>query len=192
MMSATTGTLLPPRRLRLASVLVVLAAAIASGIVAFVIVSAVTARPATHPHRDAGAGSAVAAAAGLPPIDARGGPGAASTDPSLDAAAPTSTPVDAAAPIDAGIPDAPDPGASGGQPVHAGADRRSGTLEVVARPALSVTIDGRRYGDTPLTTRLAPGKHRVVLRNVENKSNEVLPAVIINENQTTSIDRMHQ
>jgi hypothetical protein len=93
-------------------------------------------------------------------------------------------------PLDAGIPDVPKPGATGGQPAHPGAEWQSGTLQIVAHPVLTVTIDGKLYGETPLTARLKPGKHRVVLRNVENKINDVLPAVIIDENQTTSIDRM--
>jgi serine/threonine-protein kinase len=185
MMSATTVTLEAPRRPRLAQVLVVLAAAIVSAVVAFVIVSAVKHRPATHPHHDPGVGSTLDAAGGRSPVAPRSGSGDAPGDASLPDA-----PLDATVPVDASVPDAPTPGATGGPPAHLAAERRSGTLQVVALPVLTVTIDGKLSGDTPLTARLKPGKHRVVLRNLENKINEVLPAVIINENQTTSIDRM--
>jgi serine/threonine-protein kinase len=184
-LEAPTSTLEAPRPPRLAQLLVVLAALIVSGVVAFVIVSAVKDQPATHLHHDAGVGSALDAAPELPPLDARGGSGDAPGDASFPGATP-----DVAVPIDAGIPDAPQPGAISAQPTHAGAERRSGTLHVAALPVLTVTVDGRTYGDTPLTIKLRTGKHRVQLRNVENKINEVLPAVIINENLTTSIERM--
>jgi len=185
LMSAPTVTLEASRRPRLAQILVVLAAAIASGVVTFVIVSAARRAPATQPPH-AAVGAAIDAAT-APPLDARGGTGGPPPDASLPDA-----PLDAAAPIDAGSIDPPKPGATGRQPTHATADRHSGTLHVLAAPARAVTVDGRDYGDTPLTIKLKAGKHRVQLRNVENNSNEVLPAVIINENQTTSIDRMHQ
>jgi hypothetical protein len=76
------------------------------------------------------------------------------------------------------------------QSTHAGVDKREGRLRVVGLPVLTVTVDGHTYGDTPRTIKLRVGKHRVQLENAANNLHEVLPAVIINENQTTTIDRM--
>jgi serine/threonine protein kinase len=67
MMSAATGTLgVPPRRW-LPQILIVLAVTIACGVVAFVIVSAMKHKPATHPHGDAGRSTTNEGAAGGTP-----------------------------------------------------------------------------------------------------------------------------
>ncbi|HEX4416304.1 MAG TPA: serine/threonine-protein kinase [Kofleriaceae bacterium] len=71
-------------------------------------------------------------------------------------------------------------------------EKRQGTLSVLGMPVLTVTVDGKHYGDTPISIKLKIGKHRVELTNVENNINEVLPNVIINENQTTPIERIHK
>jgi serine/threonine protein kinase len=59
MMSARTGTLDAPPRRRLSQILIILAVMIASGVVAFAIVSAMKHKPATNAHGDAGRGSAI-------------------------------------------------------------------------------------------------------------------------------------
>jgi hypothetical protein len=56
-------------------------------------------------------------------------------------------------------------------------------------PILTITVDDRQYGDTPLTIPLNPGSHRVRLRNVENHSDELLSITIVGH-QTFTIDRM--
>ncbi|HEU4732252.1 MAG TPA: serine/threonine-protein kinase [Kofleriaceae bacterium] len=173
LMSAPTGTLQaqrPPRRL--GQLLIVLAAMIVSGVVAFLIVSAVKSRSAAGAPHDQGVGSAAAGAPGS------AAPPAASVAGAL--------PGDAAVAIGPGIADASSAAAVTEPPALAAAAPRSGTLSV-SQPGLTVTVDGRSYGDTPLTITLAVGTHHVQLRNRENTSNEVLPAVVINENVTTSI-----
>jgi len=40
-----------------------------------------------------------------------------------------------------------------------------GTLIVAVRPWASVSIDGRRYGETPVHIKLPAGRHRVQLVN---------------------------
>ncbi len=58
-------------------------------------------------------------------------------------------------------------------------------------PILTVTVDGKPYGDTPLTIPLNAGSHRVRLQNVENNSDELLSITIV-DHQTYTIDRMPQ
>jgi serine/threonine protein kinase len=66
-MSARTGTLARPSRIRPSQVVIVLVAALASGVAAFVGVSAMKHKPATNAHDDAGSGSAIDRPAGGPP-----------------------------------------------------------------------------------------------------------------------------
>jgi len=51
-------------------------------------------------------------------------------------------------------------------------------------------VDGKPYGDTPLIVPLKVGNHRVRLQSAQPHFDEVLPSVNINENQTTTIERM--
>jgi serine/threonine-protein kinase len=161
-MSAPTGTLERPRARRLPQALLVLAIALASAAVSFMIVSAVH-----HPR---------ATGAYKPPSAA----GAADTgDPSV------------------GAPDvrgsaAPKPGAFAPQSTHAEADKQPGFLHIEGTPTLTVSVDGKLYGHTPLTITLPAGSHRVQLQNIQNDFNEILAGVIIRGNQTTTIERMHQ
>jgi hypothetical protein len=108
-------------------------------------------------------------------------------DPPHDAAA--LTPPAGGPAVDAGAPDTPKPPAITVQSPRPGTERRTGSLHVVGMPILSVTVDGKPHGDTPLTISLKPGKHRVRLQNVENNLHEDV-SVIITEHQTTTIDRM--
>jgi eukaryotic-like serine/threonine-protein kinase len=192
-MSATTGTIAPPRH-RWSPLLVLLVTAIASGVVAFVIVSAITSPTAQLPAptlRDP------ARDIQTPPALADAGAAIRAIDDAAPHAAPSSTPT----PADLGIRDArsgtasPDataaqkPGAIGMQSTHARATR-SGQLHVVGVPILTITVDGKLHGDSPRTITLPVGRHRVRLRNAQNHIDELLPAVIIRENETTTIDRM--
>jgi serine/threonine protein kinase len=144
-MSATTGTLAPARR-SWSPLAMLLVAAIASGVVAFAIVSllASSARPTPH----------LAPAAGTASLPA--GADATAASPTSDDAAAASV----------------------------------GYLHVVAVPLLTITIDGKPHGESPRTISLPPGRHRVHLRNAQNHIDELLPDVIIRENETTTIDRM--
>jgi hypothetical protein len=71
------------------------------------------------------------------------------------------------------------------QPAH---PAKYGYLNVLADPARTVYVDSKHYGDTPITIKLAIGKHRVRLENVPNHINEPL-SITINENQTMKINR---
>jgi hypothetical protein len=171
--SAATGSaaLPSPRWLRL--VLVTAALLIGSGAASFALVSLVRHLPATtstgmSPSRDDTA-------------SARERPhSAAANAPTAPAAAPP--------PIDAGATDAPDRAAIAVQSPHP-ASPPTGSLHIVGVPILTVTVDGKPYGDTPLTIPLNAGSHRVRLQNVENHSDELLSITIV-DHQTYTIDRM--
>ena len=160
----------PPRRwLRLA--LVAAALLIGSGVASFALVSLVRKAPATtwtgmSPGRDD-------TAAAREPL--QGAPADASTAP---AAVP---------PIAA---DPPKPGPIAVQSASP-TTQPTGSLHVVGVPILTVTVDDKPYGDTPLTIPLNAGSHRVRLRNVENNSDELLSITIV-DHQTFTIDRMPQ
>lgn len=192
-----TGGTLGTRRGRLSQVLTVLAVLIASAVVAFVIASAVThggtsddGQRLDQPQSQQRTDQPVAHAQG------------SGADPSRAAPEPMQVPVDAAlppsdaAPLDAAAPirsELPKPGANASQPTQAGAEKKTGTLRVVAMPIVTVTVNGKSYGDSPITIKLPVGKHRVHLQNLQNLQNnidDVLPAVMITENQTTTIDRV--
>src|SRR5262249_46464602 len=89
------------------------------------------------------------------------------------------------APVDT---EAPKPGAIAVQSDPAAA---MGSLHVVGVPILTVTVDDKPYGDTPLTIPLNAGTHRGRLQNVENHSDELLSVTIV-DHQTFTIDRMPQ
>jgi serine/threonine protein kinase len=171
--SAATGSAGLPSRRWLRLVLVTAALLIGSGAASFALVSLVRHPPATtstgmSPSRDDTA-------------SARERPhSAAASDPTAPAAAPP--------PIDAGATDAPDPAAIAVQSPHP-ASPPTGSLHVVGVPILTVTVDGKPYGDTPLTIPLHAGSHRVRLQNVENHSDELLSITIV-DHQTYTIDRM--
>jgi hypothetical protein len=193
-MSATTGTIAPARKL-LSPLVVLVATAIASATAAFAIVSMTRQPPATT--RDAPAAATPATA----PPDVSD-PGAAFGAPAD--AAPPGTERDAALPVDPGTRDAQPhtatldarggaaqkPGAIEMQSTHARPAKRSGYLHVVGMPILTITVDGKRHGDSPRTITLPVGRHRVRIQNPQNHIDELLPDVIIRENETTTIDRM--
>jgi len=104
------------------------------------------------------------------PIDASVAP------PPIDAAP---SPVDAAPPVDAAAPAAP---IDAGSAVKA-APTKYGSLEVYAQPILTVTLDGKVIGDTPIKPRrIATGKHRLKFSNGETRS------VVIEEGKTAKIE----
>jgi hypothetical protein len=114
------------------------------------------------------------------------------------ASAPRSGPADAAPP-DAG-------GATAQEGTHAEASasaraaqrgrepRRSaptGVLHVTVDPWADVSVDGVRHGQTPKKIPLAPGSHRVVLRNSELDRTERVK-VEIRSRETSTLDRAWQ
>jgi len=118
--------------------------------------------------------------------------------PVVDAA--VVVPVDAAAP-DAAVAVAPSAAPAAGssdssdRPPPRGdkaATKRQGALEIHAMPVLTITVDGKPYGDTPKTIKLTVGRHKVILKNTANDTTELVPNVMINENQTTTIDRINK
>jgi serine/threonine-protein kinase len=147
-MQAPTVTLEVSRGPRLAQVLVVIAAAIASAIAAFVIVSAVKAAPSARDPRVGSAGEpalpigarGAALAPGVPPdaaaSSASGTPSAPRTPPDAAASSASGTPSaprlppDAAASSASGTAAVPATGATAGQPGHPDTQRRSGALRV--------------------------------------------------------------
>jgi serine/threonine protein kinase len=63
-----------------------------------------------------------------------------------------------------------------------------GYLELRAFPVLSVAVDGKRVGDTPMRIKLSVGKHSLRLRNPETAYDE-RTVIEIRENQTTKLIR---
>jgi serine/threonine-protein kinase len=70
--------------------------------------------------------------------------------------------------------------------VHSGP--RAGKLTVLAFPVLTVIVDRKPYGETPLTLALPAGKHVVRLTNSETGHDETVP-VTIAEDKTFTLDR---
>ena len=105
-------------------------------------------------------GERVAAEPALPAA-----PDAAPPRPALqaDAAPPVAT--DAAPPRDP-------------PPVKKEKDRTPGLLEVRVEPWAEVSVDGKGYGPTPADIKLAPGPHRVSLKNREAGKSETVPVTI--------------
>jgi hypothetical protein len=180
MMSARTGTIEAPPRGRLPQVLIILAVTIASGVAAFVIVSAMKYKPATNAHGEAGGGSAIA-------------PQSGSTLRSPRAAAPVRR-----RPMQL-------PGAAV-QPMHTSSmhrnlvqspgNRRTLVVEAMSgatgAPILTIDRGNNARGDMPLTIRVASNmaKHHLRIESVETPIPEVLTGMIINETPPTTIDRM--
>ncbi|HLL24977.1 MAG TPA: serine/threonine-protein kinase, partial [Kofleriaceae bacterium] len=99
---------------------------------------------------------------------------------SVVATVPRTPDASIAPPTDAGLasPDAaivmvdagaalPDAGSRPSEPRSAAKPTRFGNLQVTAFPVLTVYVNKRRYGDSPITIKLPVGKHTVQLRNNE-------------------------
>ncbi|HEU5061222.1 MAG TPA: PEGA domain-containing protein, partial [Kofleriaceae bacterium] len=67
-------------------------------------------------------------------------------------------------------------------------DRTPGLLEVRVEPWAEVSVDGKGYGQTPADIKLAPGPHRVSLKNREAGKNENV-SVTIHSGRTTPLHR---
>jgi serine/threonine protein kinase len=191
-MAAPTGTIEAPRPSRTALKIVLVALfTIASGAVTFALVSSARSKKPA-----AGSGSSAVAIApadsGLAtviPADAASAPPVAPPVAPIDA--PTDVPVDAptvAPGRDAGPAEPPKKDASAGQPAHPVA-KKYGRLEVKAFPVLTVTLDGKPLGDSPVNKQVPVGPHRLRLTNSETHYDEKL-AIEIVENQTKTIERM--
>ncbi|MBL9014276.1 MAG: serine/threonine protein kinase [Myxococcales bacterium] len=198
-MQARTGTLegpprsaAPPRRGNGLKIALVVLVTLASAAGAFLIVAKVRGDKAAP---DAGAGSPDTVASVAPPtIDA-----AAAPPTPVDAAPPpadAATPADASAPAPPPPPDAPAP-----VPVDAGSTidaqlpkppevkKAQGKLEVRAFPVLTVYLDNKRLGDTPITRMVPVGKHTLRLVNTDRGYDEKLP-IVISADKPVSIERM--
>lgn len=208
-MQAATGTLDVPRPRRWVIPVLAAIAAVVVGVAAFVVVSTMK-RERKVLTVDAGSGSAVvtinAGSAAPPPPPPAGSAAPANTGSAVSAnagsAAPATTNAGSAVPTTANAGStAPANAGSGAPPQKAAPDAaispppmktesaRMGYLEVVAMPVLTVTVDGRVYGDTPRKIKLKVGKHRVQLDNAGKNIHETL-SVMIKENQTTPLERM--
>jgi serine/threonine protein kinase len=186
-LSAPTGPLPPPPRRWLRLGLLAAALLVASGGASFTLVSLVrqfsaTASTDVSPSRDG--------AAARPDVP-RSSDTASTRERPRAADDASFAPAAAAPPIDAGATDAPKPDAIAVQSAHPSSQPATGSLHIVGVPILTVTVDGKPYGDTPLTIPLNAGRHRVQLQNVENHSHELLSVTIV-DHQTFTIDRMPQ
>ena len=117
----------------------------------------------THDAGAIGEDAAPAVAAAADPLP--DGPRSPAAEPPADAAKKDATPT---------------------QPAH---PAEYGRLVVTAFPVVTVYVDNKRYGDTPIDIKqLAVGKHTIRLENDERKYKERIP-ITITENQTMTIDR---
>jgi serine/threonine-protein kinase len=178
-MQARTGTLdgppqsaAPPRKGRGAKIAAVVLVTLASAAGAFLIVAKVR---GDKPAADAGTGPTESVAkASLPPDAA---------PPPVDAPPP---PIDAAPPP----PDAPPaPDAPSPRPKPDEVKKAQGRLEVRAFPVLTVSLDGKTLGDTPITRMVPIGKHTLRLVNKDRNVDEKLP-IVISADKPVSIERM--
>jgi hypothetical protein len=100
--------------------------------------------------------------------------------------------IDAPAPADASVADAAvsavKKDASSIPAAHPGTEKRLGQLVVKAFPVLTVYVDKKPYGESPVTVPLPIGKHVVRLVNTEIHHDESF-TITITDNQTTTIDR---
>ena len=163
------------------------AAGLASAVIAFLVVMAVTKQAKLRPTREqeAGSGSALVANVKLATEFDAGMPDA-SPAISIDAAVAVRSP-------DAGVPQVAAPSsqkdATSTRPGHPATDKKlSGMIHVTAMPTLTISIDGKKYGDTPKTIQMPAGKHTVRLTNDENGYNESV-SVVVEPNQTVEIPR---
>jgi hypothetical protein len=153
---------------------------VAGGLITFGIATALKKSPST-------AATAPQDAAMVAPAPADAAP----TPPPPDAAPiavapPDAAPIAVAPPIDAGVPDAPERPVASSH--HSSSSKKTGKLVVKAFPVLTVYVDGRRIRDTPVDMKLAAGKHKLRLVNLEVGKDEAL-TITIEENRTTNIER---
>jgi hypothetical protein len=98
--------------------------------------------------------------------------------------------------IDAGVASATAPDAkkdaSSDHAVHpATATQKTGVLTVKAFPIMTVTVDHKRYGDTPQVIKLPVGAHKLELTNNELGIDET-QTVTISDTHPTVIDKTNR
>jgi serine/threonine protein kinase len=182
MMQARTGTLAPSTEQttnvahgssKVAKIAAVAAITLASGVLAFGIVSVIGKSRSKAAPAAAGSGSEVEAA-----------------HVTADASTPDVAVIAMTIP-DAAIADAPPESiktnGSAATTVHA--EQKFGQLSVNAYPILTVYVDGKKIRDTPVTIRVPVGKHTVRLVNVDIHHDEKVP-IQITEGQTTKLERV--
>ncbi len=163
---------------------VMIAAGLASAVLAFLVVLAITKKPKPK-LADAGSGSALVA--NVKPAT------------EIDAGMPDAPPVisrDAAvAPMspDAGVPQVAasnsQKDATSTRPSHPATDKKpSGKIYVTAMPTLTIAVDGRKYGDSPMTISVPAGKHSVRLTNEDTGYKETVQ-VVVEPDKTVDIPR---
>ena len=182
-MSAPTATfeMRPKTKGPLGKLLLVAVVTVLSGVVTFGVVWALKGKKTSdEPASQLAAGSPPPAA-----IDA-GAPPPADAAP-VDAAPADAAPVDAA-PVDASVADAAPKDARAGQTAHAVVEKQLGVLQIHADPALTVTMDTRRLGDTPINTKVAVGKHILRMRNPDRGVDERV-SITVTADKPTVIDR---
>ena len=204
--AAATGTMDPQYQMSTAAgpppksrALILVAALVASAAVAFAIVLAATHGHAKPPDPGSGSGSAAivtttgsgsagSAAIAVPPT------GSGSAEVVVQATVPDAGVADAALPAviaDASVatttPSGAKKDASSDRSVHP-ASQKTGALTVRAFPVMSVLVDKKRYGETPVTIKLAVGTHKLELTNAE-LGTDTVHTITISENQTTTIDK---
>ena len=105
--------------------------------------------------------------------------------------APPTPPPDAPPPTDASVADATAPDAKkdaiSTHQAHPDARTGSGELFVTTMPIMTVWVDGKRYGDAPVTIPLKAGPHKLKLTN-ESGTVENIP-ITITANHKTTIQR---
>jgi serine/threonine protein kinase len=176
-MQARTGTIdAPPNTKRAAKIAGIVLVTAASAAGAFAIVSASRGKSSSEPPPAVATGPAVQPAATVLPD-------AAPID------APASGPADAppadAVPVDA----APQKDASPSEPAQRVEAKQQGFVEVKAFPVLTVILDGKRLGDTPIKKKVAVGKHTLRLVNTDRNYDEKVP-IVITADKVTTIERM--
>jgi len=184
-MSAPTGTIEGPRKRTALKLIVIALVTIGSGAATFALVASRT----QGSDGSAGAGTGETRVATVP-ADAPPPPPAPDVAPPADATSAAATPIDAPVPVDAAPPiDAPKKDASSTQSAQPVA-KKFGFLTVRAFPVLTMNVDGKPMGDTPLTKKkLAVGKHTLRLTNAGTGATERVN-LEIKENETLVIERM--
>ena len=199
--AAATGTMDPQYQMSTVSgrppksrAIVLVAALIASAAIAFAIVMAVT----HGKHGDSGGtGSAGSSVALAPTNDAAGSNSAMGvTQPTPPDAGMVDAAIVIAPMIDAGVasttaPDAKKDASSDHAGHPATANQKTGVLTVKAFPIMTVTVDHKRYGDTPQIIKLPVGPHKLQLTNNELGIDET-ETVTISDTHPTVIDKTNK
>lgn len=192
MMSSPTSTLdghaVPRRRGPLFKLLLVLIVAGGSGALTFAIVNVAGGKKPPPAKVAEGSGTGPVLDAGVAVTTPHDAAVAAAV---IDGAVAPPAPLDAGTitPVDASTATTSTASASKRTPSSRSNSKSQGTLAVRAFPALTVYVDGKKFGDTPRDIRLPVGKHTLRLKNPASGHDERI-SVEIHENKTTMIERM--